>query len=148
MFIIESPRDKTNKMTVPPAKTQINLGIRPVWSESSLWAQWVAKGSLGPKLSSCGQRRLIRLGGCPGWSESSLGGKPHCWFCCEAAHIRLPYMGDDVLLILLHELRTEIGTLVGFDVCNMSASCKACVHSKNMTTIDTGISSLLNTAQQ
>ena len=34
---------KTNKMTVRPAKTQINLGIRPVWSESSLCAQWVAK---------------------------------------------------------------------------------------------------------
>ena len=26
-----------------PAKTQISLGIRPVWSESSLCAQWVAK---------------------------------------------------------------------------------------------------------
>ena len=30
-------------MTVRPAKTQINLGIRPVWSEVSLGAQWVAK---------------------------------------------------------------------------------------------------------
>ena len=26
-----------------PAKTQISLGIRPVWSESSLCAKWVAK---------------------------------------------------------------------------------------------------------
>ena len=34
------------------------------------------------------QRRLIRLGGCPGWSESSLGAQPHCWFCHEAAQIR------------------------------------------------------------
>ena len=33
----------TNKMSVRPAKTQIILGIRPVWSESSLCAQWVAK---------------------------------------------------------------------------------------------------------
>ena len=41
--IIEPPHDKTNKMTVPPAKTQISLGIRPVRSESSLCAQWVAK---------------------------------------------------------------------------------------------------------
>ena len=38
------PRDKTNNVTVRPAKTQISLGIRPVWSESSLCAQWVAKG--------------------------------------------------------------------------------------------------------
>ena len=31
-------------MSVRPAKTQISLGIRQVWSESSLCAQWVAKG--------------------------------------------------------------------------------------------------------
>ena len=30
--------DKTNKMSVRPAKTQISLGIRPVWSESPLSA--------------------------------------------------------------------------------------------------------------
>ena len=30
-------------MSVCPAKTQISLGIRPVWLESSLSAQWVAR---------------------------------------------------------------------------------------------------------
>ena len=41
---LNEPRhDKTNKMSVRPAKTQISLGIRPVWSDSSLCAQWVAK---------------------------------------------------------------------------------------------------------
>ena len=40
---IEPPHDKTNKMTVHPAKTRISLGNRPVWSESSLCAHWVAK---------------------------------------------------------------------------------------------------------
>ena len=35
--------DKTNKMTVHPAKTQISLSICPVWSASLLCAQWVAK---------------------------------------------------------------------------------------------------------
>ena len=30
-------------MTVRPGKIQISLGIRPVWSESSLCAQWVAE---------------------------------------------------------------------------------------------------------
>ena len=40
----EPRHDKTNKMSVRPAMTQISLGIRPVWSESSLCAQWVAKG--------------------------------------------------------------------------------------------------------
>ena len=39
----EPSHDETNKMSVRPAKTQISLGICPVWSESSLCAQWVAK---------------------------------------------------------------------------------------------------------
>ena len=39
----EPQHDKTNKVTVHPAKTQMSLGIRPVWSESSLCAEWVAK---------------------------------------------------------------------------------------------------------
>ena len=39
----EPRHDKTNKMSVRPAKTQISLGIRPVWSESLLCTQWVAK---------------------------------------------------------------------------------------------------------
>ena len=30
---------------------------------------------------------LIRLGRCPGWSESSLGAQSLCWFCHVAAHI-------------------------------------------------------------
>ena len=34
---------KPTKWFVRPVKTQISLGIRPVWSESSLCAQWVAK---------------------------------------------------------------------------------------------------------
>ena len=40
--LYEPPHVKTNKMTVRPAKTRINLGIHPVWSESSLCAQRVA----------------------------------------------------------------------------------------------------------
>ena len=39
----EPQHDKTNKMSVHQAKAQISLGIRPVRSESSLCAQWVAK---------------------------------------------------------------------------------------------------------
>ena len=41
----KTPHVKTNKMTVRPAKTQISLGIRPFWSESSLSA-WRNLGSL------------------------------------------------------------------------------------------------------
>ena len=32
-------------------------------------------------------KTLIRLSGCPGWSESSLGSQSFGWFCHEAAHI-------------------------------------------------------------
>ena len=39
----EPPHDKTNKWHVRPVKTKISLGIHPVWSESSLCTQWVAK---------------------------------------------------------------------------------------------------------
>ena len=42
---------------------------------------------LGYPLSA--QQRLIRLGGCPSWSESSLGAKSLCWFCHVAAHLVL-----------------------------------------------------------
>ena len=41
--VYEPRHDKTNKMSVCPAKTQISLNMRPVWSESSLCAHWVAK---------------------------------------------------------------------------------------------------------
>ena len=42
----ELRHDKTNKMSVRPVKTPISLGICPVWSESSLFTQWVAKGPM------------------------------------------------------------------------------------------------------
>ena len=34
-------------------------------------------------------KSLIRLGGCPGSSESSLGAQSFCWFCHVAAQSRL-----------------------------------------------------------
>ena len=41
----EPPRDKISKVSVRPAKTQISLGIRPDWSQSSLSA-WRKLGPL------------------------------------------------------------------------------------------------------
>ena len=40
---LSQSKTKPTKWPMHPAKTQISLGIRPVWSESSLCAQWVAK---------------------------------------------------------------------------------------------------------
>ena len=53
-------------------------------------------GSWGHNVSLCGKWRLIRLGGCPGWSEFSLGAQAFCWFCHVAAHflILLLLQGD------------------------------------------------------
>ena len=73
-------------MTVRPARTQIRMGIRPVWLESSLSA-WRKLVSLATHWGQA--KTLIRLGGCPDWSESSLGAQSFCWFCHEVAHFRL-----------------------------------------------------------
>ena len=77
-----SPRDKMNKMACAPAKTQISLGIRPVWSESSLSALRKS-GSLATHWAhsedSDQSGRMPRLI-CPRWAHM-----PFCWFCREAA---------------------------------------------------------------
>ena len=77
-------------MRVRPAKTQISLGIRPVWSVFAVHMKkaWL----LSYPLSA--QRRLIRLSGCPGWSESSLGTHSVCWFCHVVAHLVCQYLSN------------------------------------------------------
>ena len=79
---------KPTKWHVRPAKTQISLGIRPVWSESSLCAEWVAKDPSFPHVDSedAGQTgrmpRLIWV--FAGRTVILLGAES---FCHEAAHI-------------------------------------------------------------
>ena len=72
----EPPHDKTNKMTCASSEDSDQ-------PESSLSA-WRKLGSLATHWVQA--MTLIRLGGCPGWSESSLGAQSFCWFCHEAAH--------------------------------------------------------------
>ena len=69
-YPFEPPQDKTNKMTARPAKTQISLGIRPFWSQSSLAFNGYLR-TQGFFMRTA--KTLIWLCGCPGWSESSLG---------------------------------------------------------------------------
>ena len=87
-----------------PAKTQISLGIRPVWSESSLCAQWVAKDQIFLHVDSEDSDQTGWMPIRPVWSESSLGAHAillvlswdgsystmelHCWM--HASHARLP----------------------------------------------------------
>ena len=99
-YTFESQHDKTNKMNVHLAKTRISLGIRPVWSESSLKKPWV----LSYPLSA--QRRLITLGSCPGWSESSLGAHSFSWFCHVVAHLELQ---EKRIKLLLSEQWSDSG---------------------------------------
>ena len=61
---------KPTKWHVRPAKTQISLGIRRVWS---VFAVRLKKAWVLSYLLSAQRRLWSDLGGCPGWSESSLG---------------------------------------------------------------------------
>ena len=67
----EPQNDKTNKMTVRPGKTQISLGIRPVWSESSVCVQLVAKDLWFLYADSEDSDQTGRI-------ESSLGAQSFC----------------------------------------------------------------------
>ena len=69
------------KWHMHPAKTQIS----PVLSESSLSA-WRNIGSLATLIKRTA-KTLIRLGECPGWSESSLGAQVILLVCHVAAQM-------------------------------------------------------------
>ena len=66
---------KPTKWPVRPGKTQISLGIRPVWSESSLCAQWVAKD---PRFLHADAQADLSLHWAHRW---------FCWFCHAAAQM-------------------------------------------------------------
>ena len=61
---------KPTKWHVHPAKTQISLGIHPVWSESLLCTQWVAKDS---SFLHADSEDWSDWADASSWSESSLG---------------------------------------------------------------------------
>ena len=75
---------KPTKWSVLPAKIQISLGIRAVWSESAFHMKkhWVLSYPLSTK------RRLWS-----DWADAQAdlslrwAHRPFCWFCHEAAHM-------------------------------------------------------------
>ena len=75
---------KPTKWHVRPAKTQISMGIRPVWSEYSLCASWVAKCCSFLQADS-----EDRSDWADAQADLSLrwAHMPFCWFCHEAAHV-------------------------------------------------------------
>ena len=73
---------KPTMWPVRPAKTQLSLGIRPVWWEFSLCAQWVVKNSIFLHTNSEDSdptERMPKLMSLR-WVQMSF-----CWFCHEAA---------------------------------------------------------------
>ena len=118
IHIYEQQHDKTNKIIYAPSKDSDQPGHPPrlirVFTLCST-------GSQGPKVPSCRERRLIRLGGCPGWSESSLGaqgilvGFVMLWFLCVKSHKsaigkrkQCGPRSDRVHTVCLHEFLFEI----------------------------------------
>ena len=71
---------------VQPAKTQISLRIRAVWSEPLLVA-WIFYDC--KLLTEHNLEFLSIKGGCKGSSESTLVKMPHCWKSHVAAHFSL-----------------------------------------------------------
>ena len=65
------------------------------------------------------QRRLIRLGGCPGWSEASLGAQSFCWFC----HGRLKCQGVFALVEWLAFNERVITKPTNWHTCEYSENC-------------------------
>ena len=75
---------KPTKWPVHPVKTQISLGIHPVWSESSLCTQWVAKDPrfLHADSEDWSDWADAQANLSPRWVH-----RPFCCFCHEAAQI-------------------------------------------------------------
>ena len=96
---------KPTKLPFRPEKIQISLDIRPVWSESSL-SIWRNIGSSSTHWAPA--KTLIRLGGCPGWSESLLG--------AQAILLVLSWGGFIVDLTYSKETLWIINVIVVYDV--------------------------------
>ena len=83
--IYEPPHDKTKQNDYAPTRR-----LRSAWAsaQSDQCLRCPREESLDPELPiECTAKTLIRLGGCPGISESSLGARSLCWFCHEAAQL-------------------------------------------------------------
>ena len=75
---------KSTIWPVCPAKTQISLGIRPVWSESSQCTQWVAED---PMFLHADSKDSDQTGRMPRLIWVFAGRTSLCWFCQEAAQM-------------------------------------------------------------
>ena len=86
---IKNTRNMSRDITKPTKWVCTQWRLRSAWvstqSDQSLHCLMKKAWVLSYPLSA--QRKLVRLGGCPGWSESLLGAHSSCCFCRVAAHI-------------------------------------------------------------
>ena len=83
-------------MTKPTNWECAQRRLRSAWAfaQSDQSLRCPHEESFGPSLPiKRTAKTLIRLGECPGWSESSLGAQSLCWFCHVAAHVIRHYFG-------------------------------------------------------
>ena len=81
--------DLSRLITKPTKWLCAQRRLRSAWAsaQSDQSLRCPHEETLGPQLPiQCTAKTLIRLGGCPGWSESSLGAQIIYWFCYETAH--------------------------------------------------------------
>ena len=91
-------------MSVSPTQTKISLGIRPVWSESSLCAQCVAKD---PSFLYADSEDPGQTGLMPRLIWFSLGAHAFCWFCHVAAHFTFVSAPKTTSVCIIHHPRQE-----------------------------------------
>ena len=86
-----------------PSKDSDQPGQPPVWSESSLCAQWVAKVQC---FFMWTVKTLIRLDECPRWSESSLG--------VQVIFLVLPCGGSNTIVLKFYSARYTYIAAISF----------------------------------
>ena len=107
---------KPTKWPVRPAKTQISLGIRPVWSESSL-AAWRKLGSLATNWVH--GKASDQTGWMPKLIWVFTGHKCRFWFCHEAAQVNnMKYYTVKIQKILKYEKIAVI--ILKFEQCDFT----------------------------
>ena len=87
-----TPEDISHDMTKPTKWMCTQWRLRSAWAsvQSDQSLRCPHEETSGPLLPiECTAKTLIRLGRCPGWSESSLGAHSFCWFCHVVAHFIL-----------------------------------------------------------
>ena len=93
-------------MTKPTNWVCAQRRLRSAWASAqsyqSSWSTWRKLGSLATHWVQA--KTLIRLGGCPGWSESLLGTHSFCWFCHVTAQMLFQGQNNHSIAVITQEL--------------------------------------------